>query len=56
MSYVMFPCKECTKRRVGCHATCDDYNNAKKRNSKARAVYEKRQRKDFKHYERTIYQ
>ncbi len=30
MSKYLYPCKECTKRYVGCHSECEGYIEAKK--------------------------
>lgn len=31
-----FPCKNCDKRYVGCHGSCEEYKEAKKKNDKER--------------------
>ena len=43
------PCKECEKRMVGCHATCEEYILAKKEHEEAKA--EERKRKVIDSYE-----
>ena len=36
-SNVKGPCKDCERRSVGCHATCEDYNFYRKHVDDARA-------------------
>lgn len=34
MQRVIFPCKDCADRTLGCHSTCEKYNNIKQQANK----------------------
>ena len=35
-----FPCRDCTERHIGCHATCEKYNDARTQKDAAKAATE----------------
>lgn len=41
-----FPCKDCGNRKIGCHDTCKEYQDAKKKQEELRELAEK-QRKEM---------
>ena len=41
------PCKDCTKRVVGCHSTCKDYKDWKEEQVKRRDTIFKNKRKEM---------
>jgi hypothetical protein len=41
--YIKCPCKDCTKRYLGCHDKCQPYQDYKRNNRKAKIVEENKQ-------------
>lgn len=41
-----FTCKNCEKRRVGCHSVCEDYIKIKKLKAKEKKVADKRREEE----------
>lgn len=41
-SQIRYPCFNCTKRKIGCHSTCEAY--------KARAIKEQKVNREFKNW------
>lgn len=57
MSSSSFPCKDCTKRYLGCHDRCEDYQSIKKNKLDERAVIMRQMKKDsdYSRFRRSCY-
>ena len=52
----IFPCKDCTKREIGCHSHCEDYIQSREKHKEVKGNIEKNKAMDRVHKEYVIAQ